>query len=228
MPYEWVKVVDLPSGLPSGGDKAVEFDIGSHFEFQQAVTIRQAAGAANHLGIQNLADNKNIRINSRNLSQTSGDHSSIQVKPRQNVTGTASVIGLEVSPGFNASMGGANLIAIRADPLLKAGSGDLSGKVAGVEVNIDFGISGTRTITGDISAFESFLAIPSTYTYSGAISFMRVRAVNIKGWDYLINCDDASVGLLVVGNGTYSTADGYFKVLVGSTAYRIPFFAGVD
>lgn len=150
--------------------------------------------ATDHLYIYHLTENKNIRIGSRNLISAVG-HTTVQIKPRANITQTGGVIGLEVSPGINAGFGGTDLIAVRADPLLKAGTGNLSGKVTGVECNIDFGTSGTRTITGDISAFETFLAIPSTYTYSAYVSVIRVRSVNIKGWDCLFNFDDANVGL---------------------------------
>jgi hypothetical protein len=228
MPYQWIKILDLPSAIPAGGTPAVEFDIGSFLEFKQAVTIRQAAGANDHMGIQNLKDNKNVRIGSRNITQTSGDHSAVQIKPNQSVTGTASVTGMEVSPRFAAGIAGANLIAIKCDPLLKAGAGNLSGKVAGIEINIDFGVSGTRTITGDVSALETFLAIPSTYTYSGHVAVIRVRDVNIKGWDALFNFDSGSVGCIVVSGGTYSTADGYAIIKVGDTEYRMPFFSAVD
>ncbi len=228
MPYVWLKVVDLPSGVPAGGAPAVEFDIGSYFQFNQAVTIRQAAGADSHFQIQNKKENKNIRIGSQSLLTSTGDHSAIQSKPNRSVDGTASVTAMELSPRFAAGIGGANLIALKCDPLLKAGSGNLSGKVAGIEINIDFGVSGTRTIAGDVSAFETFLAVPSSYTYSGHVAVFRIRDVNIKGWDALFNFDSASVGCIVVSGGTYSTADGYAIVKVGDTEYRMPFYAAVD
>ena len=167
------------------------------------------------------SDDKNVRIGSRNIVQTSGSHSDAQIKPNQSVTGTASVVGLEVSPRFAAGIAGADLVAIKADPLLKAGTGNLSGKVAAVEANIDFGTSGTRTITGDVSAFESFLAIPSTYTYSGDISFLRVRAVNIKAWGQFLNLDDTATGVDTASDPSAATQDRWLKVMVGSTQYYL-------
>lgn len=183
---------------------------------------------ANHFKLETTDDSKNVRINSRDYPGTSGDSSGMQCKPNRSVTGTAGITGAEFSPRFAAGIAGSNLVAIKADPLLKAGSGNLSGSVVAVQANIDFGVSGTRTITGDVSAFESFLAIPSTNTYSGDIAFLRVRAVNIKGWDYFLNVDDANTGILVVANATYSTAQGYLKIVVGSTDYRMPFYDGSD
>jgi len=46
---------------------------------------------------------------------------------------------------------------------------------------------------------------------------------------YLIQCaNNATDNMQVVSSGTYSTADGYFKIYLASTEYRIPFYAGVD
>lgn len=177
-----------------------------------------------HTAIKSVTDTKNVRINSRNYTQTSGDASGVQIKPNQSVSGTAGITGLEVSPRFAAGIAGSNLIGIKADPLLKAGSGNLSGQVTAVQANIDFGVSGTRTIGGDVSAFESFLAIPSTYTYSGDIAFLRVRSVNIKGWDHFLNLDDISTGVTAAGDKTGGGKNFYLKVLIGSTEYGIQLY----
>lgn len=149
----------------------------------------------NHVLINSVKDGKNVRINSRNVTQTSGDHSGVQIKPNQTAA-TAGITGLEVSPRYAAGIAGTNLVAIKADPVLKGSAGgNLSGQVVGVQVNIDFGTSQTRTVTGDIAAFESFLAIPSNMTYNGDVSFLRVRTVNIRAWDYFLNLDDANTGV---------------------------------
>lgn len=173
-----------------------------------------------HIYWQTEDDTKNVRLNSRDYTQASGSASGVQIKPNQSVTGTASICGLEASPRFAAGIAGSDLVAIKADPLLKAGAGDLSGKVAAVEANLDFGISGTRTITGDVSAFESYLGIPSTYTYSGLISFLKIRDVNIKAWDAFLNLDSANTGATqaaAAGSGTPV----YLKVYIGATLYTI-------
>lgn len=205
--------------------KAVILDSNSQIEgdFKQR--------GANHFKLETTDDSKNVRINSRDYPGISGDSSGMQCKPNRSVTGTASITGGEFSPRFAAGIGGANLVGIKCDPLLKAGSGNLSGKVAGIEVNIDFGTSGTRTITGDVSAFETFLAIPSGYTYSGDISVIRIRGVNIKAWDYFLNCDNASVGAVsVAANGMFKnpeadTEAGFLKIKIASTSYEVPFYA---
>ena len=178
----------------------------------------------NHMKINTLTDGKNVRINSRNVIQTSGDHSAVQIKPNQTVA-TASVTGLEVSPRFAAGIAGTNLVGIKCDPLLKGGSGGaIGGSITGIQVNIDFGISDTRVITGDVSAFETFLAVPSGNTYNGDVAVMRVRTVNIKAWDFFLNFDDANTGACTVSttaitSGTNTTHR--LKCLVGSTTFYL-------
>ena len=215
MPYQIIQNKNLPSAAPAGGAALLELD-GS--------TIRLKAAADDHLKIETMQDGKNVRINSRNVTQATGDHTAVSIKPNKSADGTGAVTGLEVSPRFAASMGGSNLRAILADPLLKAGSGDITGQVVAVEANIDFGVSGTRTITGDISAFSSFLAVPSTYTYSALISFLRVRDVNIKGWDAFLNMDSSGNGLVTAGDKTGGSNSFWLSVYIGATQYGIQLY----
>lgn len=181
--------------------------------------------AEQHVNWDTVTDSKNVRLNSRDYASTSGDYSGVQIKPNVSVGGTTGICGLEVSPRFAAGIAGSTLTAIKADPLLKAGTGNLSGAVVAVQANLDFGISGTRTITGDVSAFESFLAIPSTYTYSGLISFLRVRSVNIKSWQAFLNLDDASTGCSPAGDKTGGAKSYYLPVYIGATQYAIQLYA---
>lgn len=215
MPYQIIQNKNLPSAAPAGGQALMELD-GS--------TLRLKAVADDHLKIETMQDGKNVRINSRDVTQAAGDHTAVSIKPNKTADGTGSVTGLEVSPRFQASMGGNGLRAVLGDPVLKAGSGDLTGQVVAFEANLDFGVSGTRTITGDVSAFSSFLAIPSTYTYSGLISFLRVRDVNIKGWDCFLNLDSAGTGMTTTTDKTGQTDYGTLKVYIGATLYHIALY----
>ena len=216
MPYQIIQNKTLPASAPAGGAALLELEDS---------TIRLKAAAADHLYIETMQDGKNVRINSRNVTQATGDHTGVSIKPSKTADGTGAVTGLEVSPRFQAGIGGSNLRAILADPVLKAGSGDITGQVVAFEANLDFGVSGTRTITGDISAFSSFLAIPSTYTYSGLIAFLRVRDVNIKGWDCFLNLDSANTGMTTTDDKTGGTDYGTLKVYIGATLYHIALYA---
>ncbi|KKM74942.1 hypothetical protein LCGC14_1395230, partial [marine sediment metagenome] len=145
MPYQWLKNKTLPADAPAGGAPLAEL-------LDSTLTLK--AVAADHFYIDTQQDGKNVRINSRNVTQAAGDHTAVSIKPSKSADGSGGITGLEVSPRFQASMGGNDLRAILADPVLKAGSGDIAAQVVAVEANIDFGTSGTRTITGDVSAFS--------------------------------------------------------------------------
>lgn len=178
------------------------------------------ADRVDHFKIQNVADNKNIRINSRDYTAGSGGSTAVQIKPSVTVGTTKSMTGLEVSPRFQAGIAGSGLRGILADPVIKAGSGNISEQVVGFECNMDFGGSGTRTFAEDIAAFSTFLAIPNTNTYSKLVTVMRVRGVNIRGWDGFLNIDDDNTGATqasAVGSG----GNKYLKVYIGSTLHTI-------
>ena len=216
MPYQIIQNKNLPADAPAGGAQLLELE-GS--------TLRLKAAAADHLYIETMQDGKNVRINSRNVTQATGDHTAVSIKPNKTASGTGGITGLEVSPRCQAGVGAGNLRAILGDPVLKAGSGDITSQVVAFEANIDFGTSGTRTITGDVSAFSSFLAIPSTYTYSAYVSFLRVRDVNVKGWDCFLNLDSAGTGMTTTSDKTGGTDYGTLKVRIGTSLYHIALYA---
>jgi hypothetical protein len=174
-----------------------------------------------HTHIDTGNDEKNVRINSRDFTQTSGSGCAAQIKPNQSVDGTASVTGLEVSPRFADGIGGNDLRGILADPNLKGTTGDLTGQVVAVECNIDMGDAGsTRTIAGDLSALSSFLDLPSGITVSGKATLLRVRGVNAAAWDAFLNLDDANTGLTQSSAASGGTSK-YLKVYIGDTLYTI-------
>jgi hypothetical protein len=216
MVYQIIQNKTLPANAPAGGAALLELS-GS--------TLRLKAVAADHLYIETMQDGKNVRINSRNVTQATGDHTAVSIKPSKTADGTGSVTGLEVSPRFQAGIGGNGLRAILGDPVLKASTGDLTGQVVAFEANIDFGTSGSRTITGDVSAFSSFLAIPSGFTYSALVSFLRIRDVNVRGWDAFLNCDSNGNGAITDSDKASNSKDHTLKVYVGSSLYHIQLYA---
>lgn len=213
MPYQWLRQADSAEDLPDGG----------------APTHRMLAGVLakvdGHFHLDTLKDGKNVRINSRDVPAANDNHTAVSIKPSRTVDGTGGVTGLEVSPRCQAGIGANDLRAILGDPVLKAGSGDIDAQVVAFEANLDFGVSGDRTITGDVSAFSAFLAVPSTYTYSAKVSFLRVRDVNIRGWDCFLNLDSAGTGMTTTDDKTGGTDYGTLKVYIGDTLYHIALYA---
>lgn len=179
-----------------------------------------------NLDINSLPDNRAVRINSRDYVQTSGSSIGLQIRPRQITTSTGDVIGAEISPRVAGSVGAGALIALRADPLLQAGSGGTVSAVRAIETNIDFSDSDSRTVTNDVTGWRVFPDF-GTVTVSGKKSVILCATPNAGTWDYLIDFE-ASSGLFDATNGTYSTADGFIKIRVPEGDARLPYFLGTD
>ena len=168
------------------------------------------------LELDTVDDGTPVRINSRSYTQTSGSSIGMQSKPSQTVTTTGDVIAAEFSPRYQDGIGGGGLVAVKGDPVLKGTTGNLSGNVVAFEANIDFGLSGTRTITGAVAALRTFLAVPSGFTYTGKKSVILVANPNIAQWDYVFDIESSNTAL--VEEGTNVTT---ITLRFGSTDYRL-------
>lgn len=181
--------------------------------------------------IQASTDTKTIKLNSRNYTATSGDIISFQSKPAATVTGTATVYGGQISPRFNHGIAGAALVGLQVNPILKgteAAGGNLSGTIRGVESLLESEEGGTRTVTGAVAAFSAQSNLWSTITASAGVwPFYVGAAGNTLAWSGLMLLPEGG-GVTVADAGTYSTADGYIVVKVGTNTMRVPYFAGTD
>lgn len=187
------------------------------------------APANSDLPLKTTTDSKIVKINSRDYTQASGDTIAQQNKPSQTVTTTGSVYGMQISPRLQNGIAAAALVAVQGAPVTKgASAGTISGDVRAFEASIDLNdVDGTRTISGTVSALYAFLQAPDAGTYTGGAAVVHVSLENTKKWDFLLKVDAAN-GFVSGSAGTYSTADGYFIVKVGSDTMRIPYFAGTD
>lgn len=179
-----------------------------------------------NLNIDTDLDNRTIRLNSRDYVQTTGSSVGMQSKPNQTVTTTGDVIGAEISPRVAGDIGAGALIALRADPVLKAGSSGTVSNVRAIECNIDFSDSDTRTISADVCAMRIFPDF-GTLTISGDKAVFILATPNAGTWDYLFDFESTQ-GLLDETNGTYSTADGFIKIKTPEGDARLPYFLAVD
>lgn len=165
-----------------------------------------------------------IQLNRVDYDRTSGSIIGVQIGPNVTATTTHQATGTEIrARSGNVATGG--LLAVNADVNASSSSEDVNGSVKAVEANIT--VKGTRTVDSVVAALRAFLDVDSTVTVTGKKSVIVVATPNVSGWDNLVD-SETNAGLHVVGAGTYSTADGYFKVRVAGSDYRIPFFTDVD
>lgn len=190
---------------------------------------RRGYGAAPwNLDVNSMADNKPVRVNSRDYVQTSGSSIGMQCKPNQTATTTGDVIGAEFSPRVTDAGSGA-LIALKGDAVIKAAtSARTLSAVRGIELNTpSFPTSGSAyTVTNDVSAIRIFPDFGSGHTFTGKKSVIKLATPNNGAWDYLLDVD--TNGIALGSAGTYSTADGYFVIRAGGSDRRIPFFDAAD
>src|SRR3990167_3277970 len=76
-------------------------------------------------------------LDNRKETRTSGDFIGRSMKISQGETTTGQVVGLELSPRIEDTFGGSTITALKADPVLKGNTGNLSGDVRAIESNID-------------------------------------------------------------------------------------------
>lgn len=77
-------------------------------------------------------------------------------------------------------------------------------------------------VYGNVTGMDSLLNLSNGGTSTDSMIKMTTgSAVNV--FEFAATSDS-----VVVTGGTYSTADGYLVMKVGSSTYRIPFFSGVD
>jgi len=144
---------------------------------------------SDHLAVRTLADNKQVRINSRNFTQTTGDSIAFQATPNQTVTTTGEVYGGQIKPRVADGINAATVVGLGIDSELKGpGNGALSSDLRGVQLYM--GATGGGTIAGDIIGLRA--RVESNINPSGHIVLMKpVQHEGSQGWDGMIKFDAA-------------------------------------
>ncbi len=186
------------------------------------------APTTEHMLLITSSDNRNVRINSRAYTQTSGSSIGMQSKPNQTVTTTGDIIGAEFSPRANDAGSGA-IIAIKADPVVKdATTTRTVGAVRGLEINIDLPNAGSAyTFTNAVCGIRMFPDFGAGHTFSANRPGILMATPNTSDWTHFLEVETASVMAVVTG-GTYTTAEGYLLIDVAGSDYQIPFYTAAD
>lgn len=183
-----------------------------------------------NLDLETVADNKPVRINSRNYT-TSGDNIGFQSKPAQAANG-ADIKGGEISPRVNSGFTlSGTIMGLHVDSQLKGtAAGTISGDVRGLNIELVTDDAGTRDITGNVS-FIRLRGAFSAGTVSGKITAIRIEKLetqtNSKQFDAVLELPSTLAGVWNNAPATEpTTADGYIKVLVNGAARYIQLYSG--
>lgn len=192
------------------------------------------ARTSQHLALLSTSDDKQVRINSRNFTQTSGSSIGFQAKPAQTVNG-GSVFGGEISPRVNSGVTlSGSIVGLFVDAYLKGtAAGTITGDVRGLNIEVVTDDAGTRTISGNVSMLRLRSAFSAT-TITGKFVAIRVEKpetqTNSKTFDALLELP----GVFATGTGAIwsdagissATNAGVIKCLVNGNARWINLFSG--
>jgi hypothetical protein len=184
-----------------------------------------AAGTGVNLVLKTTTDSKPVLINSRAYTQATGDSIGIQSKVDQTVASTGSVYGMQISPRVEDAITlGGSLSAIQAAPIFKGAAGTITGDVRAFEAALDLNVpTGTRTVTGVVSALYAYLQAPSAGTYTGGAAVIHVPVSDQKPWDYLLLMP--TTGQFANTTASLGAQIGQLLVKIGGTVRCIPYYA---
>lgn len=162
-------------------------------------------------------DGTTFKINSQNYTHTSGKKAGIQTKPNVTVGGSGvGMTAVEISPRFADGIAGAELIGMKIDPVLKGTTGDLTESVRALEMNLDFGVGSTRTISGDVVGLRIFYQAAPGMTVTGNEVPFLVADPDSRQWTHLMEIE-VNNGTIADSSqtGTAATRAGFILVEVG-------------
>jgi len=176
---------------------------------------------ADHIEIMTVLGTKNVRINSRDYTDTSGDVTAVQSKPNISVGGTTGVTGVEVSPRFASGIAGSKCVGIMSNPILKgAAGGNLSSDMRCYEGKLESDSGSTRTIAGGAYVLHAMQALHGTVT-GGAYPVAVDAAGGNVAWSGFAKLPDDSQVAEDATTGTSGTKKGWIKLMVGSVTRYI-------
>ena len=189
-------------------------------------TFITSASVGDHLVLNTLSDNRQVRINNRSYTQTSGDSLGFQSKPSQTVNSSGSVQGGQISPRLQSGITlTGSIIGLHVDFDLKGtAAGTIGGDVRVLELEMIADVGGGRTIDGDATAIRVRSFMPASGGVTGTKSVMKIETVEPGGvlYDGILDLKSTVADLY---NDTDSAGggslDGFIKVIVNDNARYI-------
>ena len=186
------------------------------------------ATSDDHLLLNTVADNKQIRINSRSYVQTSGGSLGFQSKPSQTVNTSGDITGGEISPRCQSGVTAGQIKGLHVDIDLKGTAAGTIGVARVLELEAVADVSGGRTITGDLTIIKTRMFCPASGGVSGDTTVIAVPAPETGSVPYDAFAKfDAVAGLAAnhASSGVALPADvGWVRVKVGATFYKLPLY----
>jgi len=192
---------------------------------------RTFSGFTQHMELQTVKDDKQVRINSRSYTQASGGSIGFQSKPSQTVTTTGDVIGGEVSPRVQSAIGFGTAKGLHVDFDMKGTGGGNGTNVWVTEIECIAPASSGRTISGDI-AFTRYRSGLEGITVSGHVVPIKVAPHEGRAWDGLVKVPvNTTLAAKQTGSAALPANVGWIRVVVtdadgaaNPVAYKLPLY----
>lgn len=180
-------------------------------------------GRGAHLSFETKEDNRAVRLNSRNFVATSGDMIGFQSKPRATVTGTGTVYCGQLSASISTGIEAASMVGLHVDTYLRGTTGDLTGDVRGIQIEMVDDGSSSRTVAGKCVGLRFRSNI--SYAVTGlAVPISIEDNEGTTAWDAVMQLPGDTISSVTNGstlNDIKETANaGWAKVIVGASDVR--------
>ena len=175
-------------------------------------------------GVKNIGDNP-VKINSKPFTKTSGDSIGFQATPNQTVNTTGEVYGAQIKPRTAAGIDAVSVVGMGIDAEVKNGAGDLSARLAGIQIYL--GATGSGTIGENVVGLRARAEININPT-GHIILLLPVAHEGSQGWDGMIKFDAAlgTHSMTTNADKTGNTDLGTIKVILSDgTLAHIALFA---
>lgn len=183
------------------------------------------------LNLNTTSDGRQVELNSRNFTQTSGDSIGFRVAPAQSVTSTGTLFGGQVTPRLNDDIDLANIIGLHVDTYVRGTTAKtLSGDVRALQLELVTDDAATNTVSGDVNAIRIRAAFSAT-TLTGDMVPIKIEVAetqtNSQQWDAVFELQGANAGIWASGaaSGVGDTEDGYFKIIINGVAQYVMTFS---
>ena len=215
------------------GERIVDPILEGNIEFESGFRLSGSLTQATteHMILNTVSDNRQVRINSRSFVQATGDSISFQSKPSQTVTTTGSVFGGQISPRLQSGVAAGNIIGFDVNADLKGtAAGTVSGDVRALNLELVTDDAGTRDVGGNVN-FIRMRAAFSAGTISGKFVPIRIEKAEAQTgseqYGAVLELTSTVAGVWNDAPGTEpTTADGYIKVFVNGNARYIQLYSG--
>jgi len=179
-----------------------------------------------HMRLETVKDNKQVKLNARDFSQTSGDSIAFIAQPNQIATTTGEVFGGQIKPRLASGLSAATVNGLGIDSELKGtGATTVTSDLRGLNLYMG-AASANHVIGGDVVVFRSRAEI-STNPTGHIVLHKVVNHEGSQGWDGFVKFAEAlgTHSMTTNSDKTGNAKSGTIKVIANNTLYHIQLFA---